>query len=334
MTLAALLNLTRLHTAGWEAFVFVLGPLLVGVGPGDRTVLLLWASGIVVNAFIFTLNDLADLPRDRLDPRRQQSPLVSGEVSSAFALFLSCALPIALWLAIALDDWTAAAEASFAALLLLGTYLDMYQKTSPRVHPFALDILFAVCMAGPVPVGIAAVHRSVPAHAWAVTGALFLLFVGLNAVGGNLKDLPSDARTGFLTTALRLGVRSDGERLVFSPAYRRFLYAIGALPVPFVAWVAVLARGQHGIVVDVAAAVVVTALLAAVQRDVHRLATGRRAPAARGREPFFALGVAAVVVVALLHAHVVGLLGALGVAAAWEVGLRVSWRSMRRQSIV
>lgn len=158
-----------------------------------------------------------------------------------------------------------------------------------------------------------------------------MLFVGLNAVGGNLKDLRSDARTGFLTTALRLGVRPDGERLVFSKAYRRFLYAVGVLTVPFVAWATVLARGRHGTVVDVAAATVVTTLLVALQADIHRLATGRRVPAARGREPFFALGVAAVVVAALLHGHVAGLLSALGVAAAWEAGLRMLWRPMRRR---
>jgi hypothetical protein len=46
-------------------------------------------------------------------------------------------------------------------------------------------------MAGPIPVTIASLGAPVPLFAWYLTGAFGVLCVGLNVIGGNLKDLES-----------------------------------------------------------------------------------------------------------------------------------------------
>lgn len=322
----ALLNLTRLHTAGWEGLIFVLGPLMVGASFFDPRVMRLWLLGVLVNSFIFTLNNLADLPRDRLNPRRQSSPLVDGSISTSFALWLSCALPIAMWLLIAIAGWPPVAEASFAVLLFLGAYLCVYQKTSKRFHPLFLDVLFGVAMAGPIPVGIAAIGMAIPAYAWILTALFMTLCVGLNTIGGNLKDLPSDLETGFRTTSIALGVGvGDDGTITISPQYRRFVYVV-ALVSLFALLVAVALLWTDLTSWKAAAlSVVVAGLCLGLVRDVYRLVTGARPPTQRGREAFFAYGLGALLVVVLGYARPAHLAFALGLAFVWEYTLRLYW---------
>lgn len=324
MRVSSILNLTRLHTAGWESFIFILGPLLVGVAPPDHTVLLLALIGVLINAFIFVLNDLADLPKDRLDPRRQKSPLVSGEVSSASALLLACVLPITMWLLIALDDWTTTAEVAFASLLFLGAFLCIYQKATP-VHPLVLDVLFGVAMAGPIPVGIAAVHRDAPAYVWAITSYFFVLCVGLNAVGGNLKDLRADLGSGSATVAIAFGVRPEGTSLTLTGTYRRFLYVIGAALIALGLAALALSYDGNGLGANTVATTSVVILLAAMGWSLQQLAMSRRAPSPRGREPFVAFGGGCLLILAALHAPIGWLIVATGGGLAWELSFRYYW---------
>jgi len=326
MHLKPILNLTRLHTAGWEGLIFVLGPLLVGANLFEPSVIRLWVLGILINAFIFVLNDLADLPRDRLDPSRQASPLVSGAISTPFALWLACALPIVMWLLIAPAGWPAQAQVSFAALLLLGSYLCVYQKTAAKVYPLLLDILFGVTMAGPIPVGIAAIGVTVPLYAWVLSIGFMILCIGLNAIGGNLKDLASDLDTGFRTTAIALGARPRSESgIELSRRYRVFLLLVGSLTVLAVLSATALSLDRHGRWFDGTLVIGVASLSFGLLLSLHRLATGARAPAPRGRERFFACGMAAVLVVSVAYARPLQLVAAFVVTLVWELAFRFYW---------
>lgn len=322
-----LLNLTRMHTANWEAFVFVVGPLVVRVSIFSWQGATLACLGVLINCFIFVLNDLADLPRDRLNPLRSNSPLVSGAISPAFALLLSCALPIVMWLLIALSAWPAAAEVSFAALVLLGAYLDVYQKTARRVHPLLLDLLFAVCMAGPIPVGVLSVDRSMTSTVWAITVAFGLLCLGLNTIGGNLKDLASDQETGFRTTAIALGVRAVEGRPQFSAAYRRYLLVLTAATTVSLLIASTLASQDRSPAARVAVGVAVLSCCLGMGMAVGALASGRRSPAPRGRERSFGYGMAAMIIVIAAAADFGQLVFALLVVGVAELFFRIYWRS-------
>lgn len=323
----AMANLLRLHTAGWEVFVFLLGPLVVGDLDDIGTITTLAVLGVLISSFIFVLNDLADLPRDRLDPGRQRSPLVSGEIGEPIALALSCGLPVAMWFLIALDGWTRAANLAFSALLGLGVYLDVFQKTSRRLPPLLLDVLFSVAMAGPVVVGVAAVRRPITLTIWLLAASFLLLCLALNSVSGNLKDIASDLRTGFRTVAVSMGVRLEGERVVFSPAYRRYVHGLGVatgLVTVTTAWVA-----TDGWVRALVTALV-AAMAAAIVLDLHRIVSGARPPSRRGRDRYFAFGMVQIVVIAAALAPPLALAAAVTFVATWEVGFRIYWSRSHR----
>jgi 4-hydroxybenzoate polyprenyltransferase len=319
------LNLIRLHTANWEVLIFLVGPMLVGKDVLSWPGLHLAAIAVLVNAFIFVLNDVADLPRDRRNPTRQHSPLVAGTVDTSLALLMACMIPIILWIAIVPGDWPNSAEISFAALMGFGAYLDVYQKTSCRLHPLVLDTMFAICMAGPIPVMIMAVRHSLSITAWLLAIAFGLLCLALNTIGGNLKDLTSDHETGFRTTAIALGVTvgDDGPR--YSPAYRRFVIALAIASSTALFAAACAASADHSgpsraVVLGFVVGCCIGLVLAAVS-----LVRGRRRPARRGREPFFAWGMAGFLACVAAASDVRQLIAVVMIVMVAEVGFRLYW---------
>ncbi len=99
----------------WVKNLLVLLPLLVLQAP--RTPAALAASVLAFVAFclasssVYLLNDLVDLPKDRLDPHKRQRALASGRLAPTTA---AAAVPV-LWAAVALA--TLALPAGFAALM-------------------------------------------------------------------------------------------------------------------------------------------------------------------------------------------------------------------------
>jgi 4-hydroxybenzoate polyprenyltransferase len=317
------LNLFRLHTAGWEILVFLSGPLLVRAHSDYVTWVVLAVLAVMVNSFIFVLNDLADLPRDRLDPSRTNSPLVSKAVSSATALTLAVALPVCMWVIIAADNWSRPASVAYALCMLLGAYLDVFQKTSKMVHPLILDLLFAIAMAAPTIVGIAAARERIPTVAWLFAAAFVALCLALNSIGGNLKDIESDLSTGFRTVAVALGVRMVGQRIDFSRAYVAYARALSVVIVVLLIWTGVdSAAGVTRVVVVVLVSLLGVGLIS----NVRSITIGTRQPSPRGRDLYFVFGMAAYVVILAARSDLVLLAGVLGVVVAWEALFRVFWK--------
>lgn len=317
MRLAALCNLVRLHTAQWEAVTFLFGLLLIGHPVFSATGALLVLLGVLINSYIFVLNDVADLPRDRHHPGRAASPLVAGTVSVDVAISLSVALPIVMWILIAIADWPARAEVAFASMVLLGAYVDVWQKTSPRVPPPVMDLLFGVTMAAPIPVVIWAVGSTITNTAWLVTVGFFVLMVQLNSVAGNLKDLAEDERSGARTTAIVLGSTVADGRLELGASYRRWIVTTAVLAAP---WYPAAAISTGKGVAALGVAVALVALWAYGTWSLATLLRGRREPSSRGREPFVYAGMAATVLVIALDADLIELATILGVAGAIELG--------------
>ncbi|MFD8495896.1 UbiA family prenyltransferase [Amycolatopsis sp. NPDC059657] len=333
---AVTVNLLRLHTAGFEGFVFAAGPMLEGVPVPPARLGTLWLLGAMINGYIFALNDLVDLPQDRLNPAKARSPLVTGALSERVALLWSLCLPLAALAIASLEDWSVGAQVSFTLLLVLGAAVNIYQKAT--THPLLMDVLFSVAMAAPPAITAFATAGTVGPVTWCATALLFLLSLQLNSVAGNLKDLGSDRRTGFRTVAIAMGadLAADGT-LVATPAYRRYCKAlfvcvatVGAVTL----WIAT--RGAPvEVLIFCAAAVVVSAVTGALSLD--RLLAGKRKPSPRGRELYFASGFLVLLVVIVVRAPWQVLVPALAALALWEVVFALYWawywRSSNRASV-
>lgn len=305
--------------------MFVLGPILVGRGLAINSVMLLMFLGLLINAFIFVVNDIADLSRDRLDPAKRNSPLVSGKISTEFALALAICLPLLMWFIIIIDDWPTRAEISFVLMLLLGAWLCVYQKTAKGIHPIIMDGLFATTMAAPIPVSIESMGLTIPRLAWLVTATVSILMFALNVIGGNLKDLRSDLLTGFRTTAIALGVRIRGERIEFTKAYK--ILMLGSwLITSFFLLVSILeiSHDRPGSVIVATSFLILTAVVG-MAADFWGLCSGQRPPHARGRQAFFYWGMGAVFVVIAAAGSAKYLAAALLGALTWELGFRTYW---------
>jgi 4-hydroxybenzoate polyprenyltransferase len=281
----------------------------------------MWTLGILINGYIFALNDVVDLPRDRLNPRRRTSALVSGRVSERVALTLALQLPFGAVLAIVLAGWTSGPVAVFIALLALGAVVNVYQKATRC--PLAMDMLFAVTMAGPLPVTAWAVTGSVPAVVWLATATLFLLSLELNSVAGNLKDLGSDVGAGFTTVAVSRGARLDTNgALVSGRRYGSYVRRVHALTTAAALVTVGAASVGRPLAVQLGVASLAAGLVAWGARDLRRLLGGSRRPSATGREVWFAAGFALFLVAVALRAPVAAFVAALTALVVWEVVCR------------
>lgn len=329
MRARAVVNLLRLHTAGWEILVFLSGPLFIRAQTDYLTWVVLAVLAVLVNSFIFVLNDLADLPRDQLDPKRANSPLVSREIAPALALAISVALPICMWVIISADRWSRAASVSFALCMLLGTYLDVYQKTSRWLHPIISDALFAAAMAAPIIVGIAAVRGHIPTVAWLLAGSFVALCLALNSIGGNLKDIDSDVSTGFRTIAVALGVKMVDQRINFTRAYGTYVCILAFVVGGLLIWTGFEATSGWKRIIVV---VLVSLLGIGIISNIRSITNGRRQPSPRGRDLYFVWGMVAYIVILAARSDLVPLAAVLGVVAIWEGAFRLFWNATREVS--
>jgi 4-hydroxybenzoate polyprenyltransferase len=309
-------RLVRVQAVGFEGFSFAIGPLLTGVALSIIEMSLFWLLGVLINGYIFALNDFVDLPRDRENPARAASPLVSGRISTAIALILSISFPLVAVAVIVAAGWPPLAVIAFVFFLMLGAVVNVYQKATDR--PILMDSLFAVTMAAPLPVAAMAYTDRLPTVVWIATVFMFFLALELNSVAGNLKDLSSDLVTGFRTVAVVLGARATPDgRLEPGVRYRRYCVVLHGITV---------AAGLTGVVVSVGGSVwtvlVVVALCLAVTVagcvDLYTLLAGSRRPSRRGREGYFAAGFVLMIAIIALNSDVSTFLYAVVVLLAWE----------------
>jgi 4-hydroxybenzoate polyprenyltransferase len=321
---AGIANLTRSHTAGFEALVFTVGPALAGWRGSGWGFASLWLMAVLVNGWIFALNDVIDLPFDRQNPARKRSPLVDGRISERLALTLAVSLPLAAVAIGALAKWPASGEVPLIGLLVVATTVNIYQKVTR--HPVIMDSLFALTMAAPIPITAQAVTRHVPVVGWLAAVSLFFLALQLNSVGGNLKDLRADRETGFNTIAVSFGatIAPDGS-LVPGRRYSRYCWSIQAittLSVLLTAGFAVRGRGLPE-VFAIAAGAAAACVLGA--RDLRRLLRGVGRPSGRGTQMYFAGGFATFLIAVGVHSHLPVFLMALGLLIIWTAGFNLYW---------
>lgn len=323
------MRLLRLHTAGFLGFVFLMGPMLAGATISIIQGLTLWSIGVLLNGYIFALNDLVDLPSDRYNAARQGSALVSGRVSERLALALSLALPLGSAILVALAGWERGPQVVFFAVLILAAFVNIYQKATRQ--PLKMDLLFSATMAAPIPVGCWATVGTVPPNVWIGTVVLFLLALELNSLAGNLKDLRSDSTVGFRTVATSRGARVDDDGyLVPGMPYRRYaLFLHGGLTV--IALSFALATGwASGIRAFIVVSLVSLPLTIWGAVAIGRILAGASRPSSTGRETYFACNFALLLVSTAVLAPLPFLVAALAALTTWEVAFRATSGRPRR----
>lgn len=228
----ALQRFIRLPAFGFSALLALLGAASVAPGlPAWRLWGLLGAT-LAFHQFGYVLNDVIDLPIDRLHPGRAGYPLVRGWLKPWHALAYALAqIPLAF----AISAWLGAGVWAYAALaaafLGLGVY-DMWGKRT-RLPPLT-DALQGLGWAALALYG-AIVAGGAPARlSWILAAWVVLYIVLVNGVHGSLRDLTSDTAAGALTTAILLGARPGARAplrlLGYTAALQAALAALALWP--------------------------------------------------------------------------------------------------------
>lgn len=214
----------RLHAAAWFVRLPAMGTtfviLLLGVASGTRradalTLLGLLGVGLAFHLFAYLTNDLRDLPIDRTDTRRADSPLIAGTVRPWLALALALAqLPLAAgltaWMDASLRAW-----ASLATAFGLMSIYNVWGKRGP--FPPLTDLVQGLGWGALALYGSAISGRWTSLTGW-VFGFVVVLIVMANGVHGSLRDILNDSRHGVRSTALLLGARSDAAGRLHFPS--------------------------------------------------------------------------------------------------------------------
>jgi 4-hydroxybenzoate polyprenyltransferase len=216
------LKLGRVHSAVLTGLAPVCTAAATGITLSLYHYLALFLIGFLFHLYLFTLNELKDVEIDKKSKDLKSKPLIDGSIppkGACTVVIASCALILLLTVVFFFDTAGLLIGISLLAFLL-GWIYDSFGKKLPHAdYPLAL-MIFLVAAYG----GLSATTHITP---FVITIALLAFTQTLiqNIVAG-LKDVDHDFLTGGLSTALRLAVRVDKERLI--------------IPRPFIAYVSVL----------------------------------------------------------------------------------------------
>jgi 4-hydroxybenzoate polyprenyltransferase len=182
--------LLALRPQQWVKNLFVLAALVFSLRLGETDSLLraLAAVGIfcLASGGNYLLNDLIDLERDRLHPRKRHRPIASGRVPVGVAGFVAAVLEAgAVGLALLLDR-------GFAGLV--GMYLVGMAAYSVRLKRIAVLDVLVIASGFVLRVVAGAVVIGVPFSEWLILCTIFLaLFLGFGKRRAELVLLEDDS---------------------------------------------------------------------------------------------------------------------------------------------
>jgi 4-hydroxybenzoate polyprenyltransferase len=213
-------QLGRTTLLGTTFIVVLLGAASARVPVGYRALVSVILASLACHLAVYAYNDVVDLPVDRTEPRRANSPLVRGEVSPRIVTLVATACAM---VAVSL-----AALAGIAAALWMAVALGLllcYDRFGKRIRLTPItDLVQGLGWASLAAYGAAAIHRPTATTA-RLAIYLTLLIVVVNGVHGALRDLANDHGSGARTTAMLFGALPAADRGVLVP--RRLLtYAV------------------------------------------------------------------------------------------------------------
>lgn len=171
-----------------------------------------WASHL----FGYVLNDVVDLPVDRLHPSRGQDLLVQGRVRPWQALtFALLHIPLAFLINFWLQG-SGKATALLAASFSAGAIYNLWGKRF--IYPMLTDTIQGLAWSGLVLYGAAIANQPLTALTWQLFVFVTLYIVLVNGVHASLRDLVSDRQAGMRTTAIWLGAEVKAPNRLIIPA--------------------------------------------------------------------------------------------------------------------
>jgi 4-hydroxybenzoate polyprenyltransferase len=160
------------------------------------------AVAVAFHVFAYVLNDVVDLPLDRTEPLRADSPLVRGVVRPSRALALALVqVPVALGVHLWQGGGSAAGSALLGGIALMAVY-DLYGKRIP--FPPLSDAIQGLGWVGLAAYG-ALTFPGPTGRTGALLALVFVYVLMISGVHGGLRDLANDRRRGARTTAVYLG---------------------------------------------------------------------------------------------------------------------------------
>ena len=221
------------------AFTVFLPLMGAGTAAGEATLthlLIIVVVALQFHIFTYVLNDVVDLPVDRLMPKRARHPLVRGEVSSSAALTSALLqVPLLLGTAWLTQRSLQAVLALVVALICMAIY-DLWGKRNP--FPPLTDLVQALSWGSLTLYGGWAAGG--PTLLTFLLAAIFVVFILLmNGVFEGVIDIEEDSAAGLKTTAMTFGVRPGGtgelpflpvSLLVYCIVLEAILSALNLLP--------------------------------------------------------------------------------------------------------
>lgn len=208
-------GLIRLHAVGFLAVWPLLGAAAVSRWT-PRLFLGLLVTAFFFNTFGAVLNDVVDLPVDRTNRLRANTPLVRGVVPRMCALTLGLLqIPLVVVSHLAAGFPIGALPLVLGALASMAVY-DLWSKKAPV--PPAIEASQAAAGTLLVLYGAAVTGGRATPLVWptALSAAAFILLV--NAFHGGLRDLENDIAHGQRTTPIWLGCGSTVDGRFISKA--------------------------------------------------------------------------------------------------------------------
>jgi 4-hydroxybenzoate polyprenyltransferase len=199
----------RFEYMTFAAILPLIGASSVSVTLPGQQIFGLIAVAVSFHIYVSLLNDVADLPLDRINPLRAAYPLVRGAVLPSQALVLVfMQIPIAA----ALTIWLRGSVWAYVALALgigLMTVYDLFGKRVP--FPPLVDLIQGAGFGAMTLYGAAIAGG--PTRLTLIVFLLIVVWMVLTNLIGGLRDLNTDSQFGVNTTPIFLGARSQGARL-------------------------------------------------------------------------------------------------------------------------
>jgi 4-hydroxybenzoate polyprenyltransferase len=225
----------RFSTLGASIIIALFGAVSVtpsaGVGNlfSGRQLAAIILGAFAFHNFAYVLNDIIDLPLDRTDPRRGQSPLVRGIISPGQGLIF---VLLQLLFVFAVTYWLGGRLSAYLALTIAIFFMVIYDNWGKRCYlPPLTDLAQGIGWGCLALWAAALMPGPIAGLTWVLFAYLILFIILINGLHGSFRDLANDYEHGVRTTAIFLGVRPESEGGLFIPPGVRLYAAVlqGAL---------------------------------------------------------------------------------------------------------
>ena len=224
------LKLSRLFNMGLTGVAPVFGALAMwDVGETSiLRVLILFIIGCLSHIYGFVLNDVIDIPVDKLSRDLKARPLVSGTITRKKATYFAVLAMVFSWVFTLFFYEGFSTFVMILSILILADFLstiyNFISKKYPGMDVFVTGAVFFLIIFGGATVSIEKLFTTPILWIVASIGSIQVLF--MNMINGALKDIDHDAKGRARTLAIRLGAKVRNKKLIIPRTFKIVGYSI------------------------------------------------------------------------------------------------------------